>query len=80
MEGSVQVSVLHGSADPPEAKVFRAHAAPQGTCDNLINALKLLTDQQKDGDIPLGKICCRFVGEKSQEKNGRGQVRCGGQP
>ena len=26
-----------------EAKVFRAHAAPQGLCDNLVNSLKLLT-------------------------------------
>ena len=33
-----------------QAKVFRAHAAPQGLCGNLINALKLLADQQEDGD------------------------------
>ena len=25
-----------------EAKVLKAHAAPQGLCENLINALKLL--------------------------------------
>ena len=25
-----------------EAKVFKAHAAPLGLCDNLTNALKLL--------------------------------------
>ena len=36
-----------------EAKVFRAHAAPQGPCDTLINALKLLANQQKDGDSPI---------------------------
>ena len=26
--------------------------APQGLCDSLINSLKLLTSQQKDGDSP----------------------------
>ena len=39
-----------------EAKVFRADAAPQGVCDNLINALKLLTNQQKDGESPIQSI------------------------
>ena len=33
-----------------QAKVFKAHAVPQGLCENLINALKLLTNQQEDGD------------------------------
>ena len=28
------------------AKVFKAHAVPQGLCENLINALKLLANQQ----------------------------------
>ena len=32
-----------------QAKVFRAHAVPQGLCGNLINALKLLGKQQEDG-------------------------------
>ena len=27
--------VLQDSVDPREAKVFRAHAAPQGLCDNI---------------------------------------------
>ena len=39
-----------------EAKVFKAHAAPLGLCDNLINALKLLATQQKDGDSPSQRI------------------------
>ena len=30
-----------------EAKVSKAHAAPLGLCDNLMNALKLLANQQK---------------------------------
>ena len=33
-----------------QAKVIRAHAVPQGFCGNLINALKLLANQQEDGD------------------------------
>ena len=37
-------------------KVFKAHAAPLGLCDNLINALKLLANQQKDGDSPKQSI------------------------
>ena len=36
-----------------EAKVFKAHAAPLALCDNRINALKLLANQQKDGDSPI---------------------------
>ena len=38
-----------------QAKVFRAHAVPQGLCANLINALKLLANQQ-DGDGPIQNI------------------------
>ena len=33
-----------------QAKVFKAHAVPQGLCGKLINALKLLANQQEDGD------------------------------
>ena len=33
-----------------QAKVFKAHAASQGLCANLINALKVLANQQEDGD------------------------------
>ena len=39
-----------------QAKVFKAHAVPQGVCENLINALKLLANQQKDGDSPIQSI------------------------
>ena len=43
--------------DEEEAKVFRAHAVPQGLCcENLINALKLLAIQQRDGDSPIQNI------------------------
>ena len=39
-----------------EAKVFKAHATPLVLCDNLINALKLLANHQKDGDSPIQSI------------------------
>ena len=32
--------VTQGSAGSSEAKVFRAHAPPQGACENLVRALK----------------------------------------
>ena len=33
-----------------QAKVFKAHAIPKGFCENLINDVKLLANQQEDGD------------------------------
>ena len=42
-----------------QAKVFKAHAVPQGLCANLINALKLLANQQ-DGDGLLQNIVTRL--------------------
>ena len=50
MEGPTRDLVRQDSTDRRDAKVLRAHAAPQRMCDNLINALKLLANQQKDGD------------------------------
>ena len=47
----------------------RAHAAPQGMCENLINSLKLLTNQQKDGDSP---VCSQHVVAGSLEKSRKG--------
>ena len=39
--------------DNTEAKVFQAHTPPQEMCEHLVIALKLLTNQQKDGDGPV---------------------------
>ena len=44
--------VVQTGESASQAKVFKAHALPQGLCANLINALKLLANQQKDGDSP----------------------------
>ena len=41
-------------------KVFKAHAVPQGLCGNLINALKLLANQQEDGDGFIQNIVTNF--------------------
>ena len=48
-----------------QAKVFRAHAVPQGVCGNLINALKLLANQQEDGDGLVQNIVTN-LGEMSR--------------
>ena len=41
---------------PVRQKVLKAHAVPQGLCVNLINALNLLANLQKDGDGPIQRI------------------------
>ena len=40
-------------------KRSRAHAVPQGLCENLTNALKLLANQRKDGIIMGLQEKCR---------------------
>ena len=52
-------------------KVFKAHAAPLGLCDNLINALKLLANQQKDGDSPIQSIVTGL--QEAEEHHGRAE-------
>ena len=49
-----------------QAKVFKVHAVPQGLCGNLINALKLLANQQEDGDGFTQNIVTNF-GEESRK-------------
>ena len=52
MTGSNQtgLSVVQTGESVNQAMVFRAHAVPQVFCGNLINAFKLLANQQEDGD------------------------------
>ena len=47
--GQHRVFVVQDTADPSEAKVFRAHATSQGARENLASALKLLATQQPRG-------------------------------
>ena len=50
-----------------QAKVFKAHAVPQGLCENLTNALKLLANQQEDGDSAIQSIVKAFVKEAEKD-------------
>ena len=69
------MEAVQDSTDPREATVFRAHAAPQGTCEQLNNALNLLTNQQKDGDSPVGKIVTGLW-ERSRSRTMDGLRKC----
>ena len=48
-----RILVVQLGADANETTVFRAYAAPQALCEQMINALKLLANQQTDGDSPI---------------------------
>ena len=48
--------VVQTGESASQAKAFKAHAVPQGLRENLINALKLLANQQKDGDSPMQSV------------------------
>ena len=49
-----------------QAKVFNAHAVLHGFCANLINALKLLANQQEDGDGLLPNVV-KDLGKESRK-------------
>ena len=51
-----------------QAKVFKAHAIPQGLCAKLVNALKLLANQQEDGDGLLQNIV-KNLGKESRKRS-----------
>ena len=51
-----RILVIQGGTDRREAQVFRAHAAPHGACENLVNALKFLANQQQGGDGPVDSL------------------------
>ena len=52
--------VIQDRAGPSEAKVF-PHAPPQGMCENLVNALTPLANQQKDGDCPVNVVVRGYI-------------------
>ena len=56
-----------GSID--QAKVYKARAVPQGLCGNLINAVKLLANQQADG--PLTDYCEEHGQREQRRSHGR---------
>ena len=56
-----RVLAVQDSADPSEAKVFRAHAPPQCACESLVCALELSADQQTGWRQPRGHDLRRFA-------------------
>ena len=58
--------VVQTSENVNQAKVFNAHAVPQGLCENLFIALKLLANQQEDGDGFMQNIVTN-LGEESRK-------------
>ena len=57
-----------------ERKPSKRCAAPLGLCGNLVNALKLLENQLKDGDSPTRSIIT-FLHERSRRGSMDGQRR-----
>ena len=51
---------------PVRQRFLKAHAAPQGLCENMINALEQLAKQQKDGGCPIQSIVTGFC-ERSRK-------------
>ena len=54
-----------------QANVFKAHAIPQGLCENLINALKLLANQQEDGEGLIHSMVDQSRQRKQERSHGR---------
>ena len=47
---------LNTGESASQAKVSKAHAVPHSLSEILINALKLLANQQEDGDSPMQTV------------------------
>ena len=59
--------MVHLGTNEDETKVFRAHAVPQGLFENMVNALKLVANQQRDGRTLL-RACKKEAGHERVEK------------
>ena len=75
-----RVLVLQDDKNSRNVEVFRAHAAPQGMRDNLINALKRLTNKELGGDSAVKMVVPGLL-EKSRHRtmDGAQEVQCSGQ-
>ena len=72
--------VLQTGESVEQAKVFKAHAVLQGLCANLINVLKLLANQQDDGDGLQQSIVTNFgKGSRKGLTDGFAGLHQGGQ-
>ena len=67
------VRLVAASTDDREASVFRAHAAPRATCENLTNAREAPDKSAEGWRQSSWDNCHRFVGEKPQQDHGRAQ-------
>ena len=63
----IRILVIQLSANPNEVKVFKAQATPLGMCDNLVNELKVLANQQRDGHSPIKSIVTGLLHERSRK-------------
>ena len=71
------MSIIQDGANASEAKVCRAHAPPQGACENLLCVLKLLANVQAGGDDVMDTV----FEEQSRLKITNGlEVHRGGPP
>ena len=70
-----RVRATQHSADPSEAKVFRAHAPPQGACEHLTRSLNLLAGLQTGGEGVVDTIFEDFLQEQSRLKTTKEQRR-----
>ena len=61
------ILIVQDITDRRGAKSFRAHAAPQWMCDNMINALEFLATQQQGEDGPA-QILVEGLQERSRLK------------
>ena len=75
-----RILVVQLGANANEAKVVRTHADPKGPCDSLINALKLVANQQKHDDSPIQSFVTSLH-ERTRRgiMDGLEELHCGGQ-
>ena len=64
-----RILVMQDSTDRREATVFGVHAAPDGVCENLVNALRLLASQHQDGEVKYNFIKTTFIKKNSSKSN-----------
>ena len=75
-----RVLILQDRADRSEATVFRARTPPCGVCDTLINAFKILANQQLSGNGPVEVLWMASTNKAGFKNDGRAsKAHCGRQ-
>ena len=63
------IGIIQDGTDRREAKVFRAHAAPSGVYDNLVNALnQVLANPQRGADNSPSEVLVKGLQERRRIK------------